>query len=456
MMFRTIACLLMMTASAVGFASPQSLDLSFAGTGWTTVPPGIQGTNDLGFKSAIQTDGKIIVAGLGTNVDNPYGPTPMAVVRVNLDGTPDSTFGQGGKAYIQTAQYSYGRSVALQSDGKIVIAGGFSDGTHSGAFVCRLNTNGSIDTTFATTFPNNVYTLVDNTQGAIVEFLAVAIDPSGRIVGAGRSYNDRVTAPSDDFMVVRLLANGQPDPAFGSDIRHRGRVLIPFDLSGAGNDVAWDLAIQPDGRILVAGEAQYSGGDSDFAVARLDTSGHLDPTFGNGGKTTVWFDRGGDDYDSAQAMALQPDGSIVLSGIVTAMPGYYHEVGMTRLTPSGILDTGFGLSGKIDWIFEQTGGTVDHPVDNFVSAMLLGSDGNLWVFGIQEPDTAHPDGATGYLHVGSNGRTYIASGAFAVGYARPFAVKGAVRDAIGRIVLSGWDDTTNATSSIALVRLQGP
>src|SRR5262249_36070891 len=138
---------------------------------------------------------------------------------------------------------------------------------------------------------------------------AVVVQPDGKIVVAG-SF---VSNGNADFAVARLLSNGTPDSNFGN----AGLTVIPFDYGGNNEDVANAVVLQPDGKIVVAGYARarnLEGSDYDFAVARLLPNGLLDPDFDGDGKTTIVFDRGGGKNDVARAVALQPDGKIVVAG----------------------------------------------------------------------------------------------------------------------------------------------
>src|SRR5262249_32706911 len=129
---------------------------------------------------------------------------------------------------------------------------------------------------------------------------SVALQADGRIVVAGA-----------DFIVLRLLANGNPDPSFGTG----GSVLTDF----GGTEVVRGVAIQADGKIIVGGAALKPNtiipptgfSQTSFALARYNADGSLDPTFGFGGKTTSDF---GDHLDTANALLIQADGKIVMAG----------------------------------------------------------------------------------------------------------------------------------------------
>ncbi|WP_369251286.1 calcium-binding protein [Streptomyces sp. R41] len=226
------------------------------------------------------SDGKIVAVG--------YGGAGVALARYNDDGTPDQTFG-GGDGMVTNdpapelpEEGGDARALALQPDGKIVVGG--EVGTTRFDFVLlRYNANGTLDTSFS----GDGIERTDFGDYESVEGLTV--QPDGRIVAAGGS--------SGRFALARYNVNGSLDTTFGN----AGRVLT----SGGGG--AQDVVLQPDGRIVVAGS---NGPGGDFAVLRYNTNGSPDGGFGTGGLATTDF--GGS--DQARGIALQPDGKIVAAG----------------------------------------------------------------------------------------------------------------------------------------------
>jgi uncharacterized delta-60 repeat protein len=276
-----------------------SLDTAFDTDGIKTIDFG--GT-DKANAVAIQADGKIVVAGsttAGTGGD-------FAVARLNADGSLDTSFDGDGKRFVNFNNgLDQAFAVALQADGKIVVVG--TDNTiTAGAFaIARLNpADGSLDNTFDTDGKKTI----DFTAGQDVA-RAVAVQADGKIVVAGNT--------NSDFALVRLnAADGSLDNTFDTD----GKRTIDF----GGSDLARGLAIQTDGKIVVVG----SNG-TDFSVARLNpTDGGLDATFDTDGKQTINFN-GADD---ARAVRLQPDGRIVVVGDSGA------DVAVGRLTGAGAVD----------------------------------------------------------------------------------------------------------------------
>ena len=218
--------------------------------------------------------------------------------------------------------YAYG--VAVQSDGKIVVAGTVADASSSDFGVARYNTNGTLDNTFGS--DGKVSTGFGATDGAN----AVALQSDGKIVAAGFTNS---SGGDDDYALVRYNTNGTLDNSFSGD----GKVIFGF---GFGDDVASAVGIQTNGKIVIAGNA-YDGNTIDFGVARLNTNGSLDNTFSGDGMTLTGF--GADDI--ARAVAIQSDGKIIAAGDKHLGFGNYSVV-MARYKTNGGLDNTFGSDGN--------------------------------------------------------------------------------------------------------------
>jgi uncharacterized delta-60 repeat protein len=240
---------------------------------------------------AIQSDGKIIAAGYSSPAVNVS--IDFTLVRYNTNGSLDISFGNEGKVITSISSYDDAiHAIAVQSDGKIV-AGGSSVTQFVGTFsgLARFNTDGSLDNSFGT---NGV--ISTNISG---EIDAVAIQPDGKIIMVGEPLGG-----NSFFRVIRLNNNGTFDTSFGTG----GTVTTQF---GTTNNDANGLALQPDGKIIVAGFTFQTGTRFNFALARYKTNGTLDETFGVGGKVTTDINNFD---DRAQAVAIQPDGKIVAAG----------------------------------------------------------------------------------------------------------------------------------------------
>jgi len=328
-------------------ASPGDIDPSF-GQGGKVVTDLSGPYGDSLTAMAIQTDGKIIVAG-ATYPSLDWG---FALVRYNTDGSLDSSFGTGGKVVTQLQNnYDYIFSIAVQSDGKILAAGG------SGCLfaLVRYDTSGAIDSNFG--------------SGGVVKTMAggcgvantVAIQADGKIVLAGT-----ISGVNSDIGLVRYNINGGLDASFGV----KGMVRTDFHNS---YDNANTLLIQPDGKFLVGGNTVPAGSPSSkirTGLARYNSNGDLDTSFGSGGKMVSDF--GG--QATITTLALQSDGRILAGGYMNK--GFYtgkQDFLLVRYNADGSLDPFFGDNGSVTTDF-STG------ID-ILRALVLQSDGKILAVG---------------------------------------------------------------------------
>jgi uncharacterized delta-60 repeat protein len=279
------------------------LDATFGDAG--KVVTDIAGSTLRAWGGALQADGKILVAG---ELDS-----SSVVARYEASGVLDMNFGVGGLSELNPLALSDTFDVKVQSDNKIVLFGaaGGRDFT-----LIRVNADGSPDTTFG------VDGIVNTDFDGGSEAFAGAIQTDGKIVAAGGFFNPALA--QDDFAVARYEADGSLDPGFGVD----GKVLVDF----GGIDYANAVAIQADGKIIVAGKG---GPNLDFATARLNADGTLDPTFGNAGKVLTDFG----DNEAVNDLGLQTDGKILAIGRRTGW------LAVVRYLADGSLDQEFNGSG---------------------------------------------------------------------------------------------------------------
>ncbi|WP_369263366.1 calcium-binding protein [Streptomyces sp. R35] len=292
-----------------------SLDPGFGIGGLVTTD--VRGGEDYADGVAVQSDGKIVVVGRTSDPENP-GPE-FTVVRYNPNGTLDTGFGDGGTVVTDfgTGGPSEAFAVQLQADGRIVAAGM----SGAGFALARYNpVDGSLDSGFdgdgkvTTAFAGGAATAFD-----------VALQSDGKIVAAGRAgYN--YPAYDSDFAVARYNADGSLDSGFDGD----GRTTTAF----ARVDVIGGVAVQPDGKIVVTGTSDF-----DFALARYNPNGTLDSGFDGDGKVTTDFGSG--TLDGSSDLALQSDGKIVAAGISLS------DFAVARYNVDGSLDSGFGVGGKV-------------------------------------------------------------------------------------------------------------
>lgn len=274
-----------------------SLDTSFNGSGKVETDienrsnvAVISGSRDEAYAVAVQPDGKIVVAGTADN-----GTREFAVVRYATNGSLDATFGTGG---VVTTPMGAGQAsvagIKILSDGKIAVAGSASDATGKRNFaLTRYNSDGSLDTTFGR---------VLWAGGEDSELFAFATLADGKVVATGRVGNSVV--------VSRFTSTGAVDSAFGNNGFTKTSI-------GSAAAVGRALGLQADGKILVAGSAS-NGKNLDFAMARYHADGRLDTSFGTQGSGLVTMDASFDDY--AEAMLLQPDGKAVVAGHAHVAP----------------------------------------------------------------------------------------------------------------------------------------
>ena len=262
-----------------------TLDTGFDTDGIFVLPIGTG--NDGASAMVIQADGKIVVA--GSAVVNSVGS--FALARLNPNGSLDTSFDTDGILTTAFGTTASGiSSIALQTDGKIVAAGNGGTGGHNHA-MARYNTDGSLDNTFDTD---------GKLTSAVGAGKGVALQSDGKIVVA-------VVAPNNVFGLVRYTTAGTLDNTFGTG----GIVTTPTD----GDAEPKALALQPDGKIIVAGSSYTGTSFGDFALARYLTNGSLDNTFGNGGKLYTDMGTG---TNGIFSIALQADGKIVAGGIFNA------------------------------------------------------------------------------------------------------------------------------------------
>jgi uncharacterized delta-60 repeat protein len=280
----------------VRYSPNGTLDASFNGTG--KVITSVDNLRGCATSVAIQSDSKIVVAGSSGNGLN----SDFAVVRYNTDGSLDATFNGTGKVITHSGGGAI--SVAIQSDAKIIAAGG----SQNGFTLVRYHTDGTLDTSFNGT--GKVTTQIGNTSSVAY---SVVVQSDGKIVAAGSSHDGLSQL---NFTLVRYNADGSLDPTFNGS----GKVVTPV---GSSNSEARSVAIQGDGKIIVAGQSSDSTGTgSDFAVVRYNKNGSLDTTFNGTGKVITSIDL----RDLVSAAAIQPDGKIVVAGFADDGSDFFDYV----------------------------------------------------------------------------------------------------------------------------------
>jgi uncharacterized delta-60 repeat protein len=330
-----------------------TLDTSFGGgDGIVTTPMG--SSNDAAYGITLQPDGKILLAGYSFN--GAY--SEFALARYDTDGTLDTSFSDDGKLTVNIGTYNdYGYSVTVQPDGKILLAGQ-SDSTTSDFALLRYKIDGSPDTSFG----GGDGIVTTDILSASDSANSVTLQADGKILVSGKSNND--------FAVVRYDIDGSLDFSFGG-----GDGIVVTDIDG-GTDDGKSLTLQPDGKILVAGQS-HNGSDFDFALVRYKADGTLDTSFSTDGKLTIDF---GLDNDYAYSVTVQADGKILLAGSSN------DNFALIRCDADGILDTSFNGTGKLitDVGSNDTGYSVTVQADGKI--LVAGTSGNDFALLRYNPD----------------------------------------------------------------------
>lgn len=281
-----------------------------------------------------------------------------------------SSFGDGGRVLTDLGSDSdVAMAVAVQPDGKIVVAGRRGAGRAGDLALLRYNSDGSLDRGFGTAGMAFLDVARDEDEAR-----AVALDAEGRILVAGRTIGNGAA-----FLVARYTADGLPDSSFA---RH-GYTAVGI----GGNDEAFALALQADGHIVVAGRTSTASASDDFALVRLNPDGSRDRSFGKGGKTTLDF---AGESDTAFGIGILGDGRLVLAG--GAIVGGDDQIALAAFRPDGTPDAGFGSNGKslldagpgseeafalavgADQTITVAGGSITEPGEDLVAARFT-SDG---------------------------------------------------------------------------------
>lgn len=327
-----------------------SLDYSFSGDGKQTTAIG--NGADAGLSLALQTDGKIVVA--GTSNDD------FAIVRYNIDGSLDNSFSGDGKQTTGVgSSYDQGKAVAIQSDGKILVAGFSSIGTVNDFSIVRYNIDGSLDNTFS----GDGKQTTDFGNGEDYGY-ALAIQDNGKILVAGYSS----TGTNYVFAIVRYNLDGSLDNSFSGD----GKQITAIGSNSF--DYTTSIAIQDDGKLLVVGYSN-DGSNNDFALVRYNTDGSLDNTFSSDGiqSTSIGISA------SAYSVKIQADGKILVAGF--SDNGANTDFTLVRYDTYGNLDNSFSADGIQTTAIGIGSGDEGYSLD-------IQSDGKIIVAGTSNFDFA--------------------------------------------------------------------
>ena len=343
-----------------------SIDTSFGTNGWKVVNI-YTGSNtfDAAWGVAIQSDDKIVVSGKV----NSGGRDDLGIIRLDASGNLDTTFSGDGifARQMGTGTSNYTDVVIRPSDGHIFVVGSRYATSNYLSSVAVVNTSGGYVGEYTAD-----YSATSN-EG----FNGVALDANGNVIAVGYGNNGTNNTPT-----VSRFASGSPAAAAFNKWVDFGGTYGGFD----------DAAVQSDGKI-VAGGQENIGGNTDYALVRLNASdGSFDTTFSGDGMVALPDISGGDEY--GDGIMIQPDGNIVIGGYTSS--GY----GAARLSASGILDTSFSSDG---WNIQAWGGW------SYAYGLTAAADGNILVYGTTEEGATRDFGVMKFLASSTSNMIYCSS-----------------------------------------------
>jgi uncharacterized delta-60 repeat protein len=338
----------------------------------------------------LQPDGKIVAVG--------YEGADYAVIRLNADGTLDSTFGTGGIVTTDIEGQDSARSAIVRSDGTILVSGWSTSQTNGQDFsIVRYTANGSLDTRFGAG-TGKVFT----DFGGDDQSRAMVLQKDSKIVVGGYSKIGTGESATFQFALIRYFQAGRVDTSYGPN--GDGEVLTDLN-SGLPANVIRAMVIQPDGKVVVGGYVSTGGGlprttrsldpdieappglPGELAIARYNVNGTLDATFGATGPGWTITDFGGSDH--GRGLAMTADLKFVLAGNTSNVRGTNNSFAVARYNNNGSLDTTFGTGGMVS---TDLGGTGDGARD-----VKIDANGNYVAAGISGGNTGFLIGLARYL-----------------------------------------------------------
>lgn len=326
------------------YLSDGSLDPSFSSDG--KVSTDVNSNLDRAFGVAIQSDGKILVTGLAIHQLSQSQDADYALVRYNIDGSLDNTFGNNG---IITTDFGdiaeIGMSIAIQANGRILVTGITSNGFFT---LLRYNSNGTLDLAFG----ESGIVVIGN---AFSYGYKVLVQSNSKILVGGESGND--------FSIVRYNSNGTLDSQFGNNGMATTNIGLNSDKFGSM------IIDNNDKIVLVGGSRNQNNSDYYNSIIRYNSNGIIDSTFGNNGIFTkdLTFR---DDY--AASILIQDDGNIVVSGLSKNINDSEYDFSIMRITTDGLIDSLFGINGVVITDLGSNEGTADIILDSGGDLVLGG------------------------------------------------------------------------------------
>ncbi|HEY6188831.1 MAG TPA: Calx-beta domain-containing protein, partial [Pyrinomonadaceae bacterium] len=396
-----LAALFILCGSQQASAAGGDLDTTFGGSGFIPLMTGDIINDGAATAVVLQPDGKLVISLYSTSSS---GTNKIYLVRLNTDGSFDSSFGSGGKALVDFSAVA----LALQPDGKIVMA---SKGENPvpdkpDFLLTRYHTNGALDTSFGTN--GRVRT---DFLGREDSPSALILQPDQKIVVAGVAFTGDTSTGKEgsSFALARYNPDGSLDTSFGTG----GKVLTNFPDRFS---LARDVLFLPDWKLVVAGKTMSKIPNTiadDFALARYNTDGSLDSTFGTSGRVTKDIKP----TDDAYSLARQQDGRLLVGGTTADFLDHTspNDAALLRFNTDGTLDTTFGTDGfttldfaKREERFEKVFVQSDGKIIVFCDANAANSgQGSLWALARYKPDgtldQTFGQGGTKQLTNGYNG-----------------------------------------------------
>ncbi len=430
-----------------------ALDPTFSGDGFVTTDLLGAAADFAQDVAIVQDDGKIVVVAISQLATGPQS----VVARYGPDGSLDAGFGAGG---IVTLDNDHAFDVAVQADGKIVVVGSARTANGREFAVFRLNRDGALDGSFGgdgsvtTSFP-----YFESFSSAFAQ--SVALQAGGKIVVAGYRESETTT----DFAVARYNADGSLDTTFDGDGKVSTNLVATTEFGGTiitSSAFAGDVAVQPDGKVVVVGfhstfifdqVGDVTQTDGDFALVRYNADGSLDTAFDGDGiviaNLGTFTNRAGNSSnldDVAQGMTLQPDGKIVVVGFSASDTG--GDFATVRFNPDGAFDTGFDGDGIAISDFGTT--------NEGAFGVALQADGKLVVAGRTDSNSARDVALVRYNPDGSLDASFGTSGVVIsdFGSVDDFALGVAIQ-ADRRIVVVGYSNRGATKNDILVARYLG-
>jgi uncharacterized delta-60 repeat protein len=403
-LFAIIACCIVKS----GFSQDGSLDNGFSFDGRDVVDFNAQ--DDFAYPAITQPDNKIIVAGetySGSSYD-------FAILRYTQSGVPDSAFSSDGKLIIDwSGSDDFANSLAIQPDGKILVAGSAGVGIDNQFALIRLLQDGTADSTFSNDG------MVTTGVGSVGAPLATLVQPDGKIILAGYSFNSDI-----DFTLIRYLPNGDPDSTFGLN----GIAVAPI---GTGDDTGVSAVLQPDGKIIMTGYLS-NGSDLDIVVARYNDDGTLDTSFNSTGYTITDVSNAN---NYGRGVALMPDGKIIVGGYTEV--NFSTDFILLQYDQNGLPDTSFNSDGQV--ITDVSNG------DDVAISMTIQPDNKIVLAGYANTGANSDFAVVRYNSDGSLDSTFDADGKVTTDFNNTSDIGTLITQGDSRLTLGGY--TLNPTGA---------